>query len=36
MNPKFYCETCDEPVYDHSDITIHKVRNVGNHDIVRT
>lgn len=31
---QFHCKTCDEPVYDYADITIHRVRNPGSHDIV--
>lgn len=34
MEPMFHCESCDEPVYDYSDITIHKTRNAGDHEIV--
>ncbi len=34
MEPMFHCEDCDEPVHDYSDITIHKVRNPGTHNIV--
>jgi hypothetical protein len=34
MEPMFHCKTCDEAVHDYADITIHKARSPGSHEII--